>query len=78
MIMDSTSEPVSQSQLNVVLIRVVLVMVSLHDSKTLTLTDRDELSDKINQLLASQNTGKVNKELSDKLIPSVHKQSKGF
>ena len=53
-------------------------MVSLHDSKTLTLTDRDELSDKINQLLASQNTGKVNKELSDKLIPSVHKQSKGF
>ena len=30
MIMDWTSEPVSQPQLNVVLIRVVLVMVSLH------------------------------------------------
>ena len=31
-----TSEPVSQPQLNVVLIRVALVMVSVHSSKTLT------------------------------------------
>ena len=36
MIMDRTSEPVSQPQLNVVLIRVALVMVSVHSSKTLT------------------------------------------
>jgi hypothetical protein len=35
MIMDWTSEPVSQPQLNVVLIRVTLVIVSLHSSKTL-------------------------------------------
>ena len=34
-VMDSTSEPVSQPQLNVVLIRVALVMVSLHSNKTL-------------------------------------------
>jgi hypothetical protein len=37
-IMDRTSEPVSQPQLNVVLIRVVWVMVSVHCSKTLTKT----------------------------------------
>ena len=36
--MDWTSEPVSQSQLNVVLIRVALVMVSVHSSKTLIKT----------------------------------------
>ena len=35
MIMDRTSEPVSQTQLNVVLIRVALVMVSVHSFKTL-------------------------------------------
>jgi hypothetical protein len=35
-IMDCTSEPVSQPQLDVVLIRVALVMVSVHSSKTLT------------------------------------------
>jgi hypothetical protein len=38
MIMDQTSEPVSQPQLDVVLIRVALVMVSAHSSKTLTKT----------------------------------------
>ena len=38
MIMDLTSEPVSQPELNVVLIRVALVMVSVHSSKTLTKT----------------------------------------
>jgi hypothetical protein len=38
MIMDRTSEPVSQPQLNVVLIRVALVMVSVHSSTTLTKT----------------------------------------
>jgi hypothetical protein len=42
MIMDWTSEPVSQSQLNVVLVRVALVMVSVHNSKTLTKTDSKE------------------------------------
>ena len=36
MIMDRTSEPVSHSQLNVVLIGVALVMVSVHNIKTLT------------------------------------------
>jgi hypothetical protein len=36
--MDRTSEPVSQPQLNIVLIRVVLVMVSVHSSKTVTKT----------------------------------------
>ena len=35
MIMDWTSETVSQPQLNVVLMRVALVMVSVHSSKTL-------------------------------------------
>jgi hypothetical protein len=35
MIMDWTSEPVSQPQWNVVLIRVALVIVSVHSSKTL-------------------------------------------
>jgi hypothetical protein len=39
MIMDWTSEPVSQPQLNVILIRVALVMVSVHSSKTLTKTN---------------------------------------
>jgi hypothetical protein len=38
MIMDWTSEPVSQPQLNVVLIRVALVMVSVHSSKALRKT----------------------------------------
>jgi hypothetical protein len=38
MTMDWTSEPVSQSQLGVVLIRVALVIVSVHSSKTLTKT----------------------------------------
>jgi hypothetical protein len=37
MIMDWTSEPVSQPQLNVVSIRLALVMVSVHSSKTLTM-----------------------------------------
>ena len=41
MIMDLTSEPVSQDQLNVVLIRIVLVMVSIHSSKILTNKYRD-------------------------------------
>jgi hypothetical protein len=36
--MDRTSEPVSHPQLNVVLMRVTLVMVSVHSSKTLTKT----------------------------------------
>jgi hypothetical protein len=34
--MDWTSEPVRQTQLNVVLIRVALIMVCVHSSKTLT------------------------------------------
>ena len=38
MIMDWTSEPISRPQLNVVLLRVALVMVSVHSSKTLTET----------------------------------------
>ena len=39
MIMDlSTSEPVRQPQLNVVLIRVALVMVAVYSSETLTKT----------------------------------------
>jgi hypothetical protein len=38
MIVDWVSEPVSQTQFNVVLIRVALVMVSVHSSKTLTKT----------------------------------------
>jgi hypothetical protein len=38
MIMDCTSETVSQPQLNVLYIRVALVMVSLHINKTLTKT----------------------------------------
>jgi hypothetical protein len=38
MIVDWTSEPVSQPQLNVVLIRVALVLVYVHRSKTLTET----------------------------------------
>jgi hypothetical protein len=38
MIMDLTSEPVSQPQSNVVFIRLALVMVSVHSSKTLTKT----------------------------------------
>jgi hypothetical protein len=38
MIMDWTSEPVSQPQLNLVLIRVSLIMVSIHSSKTITKT----------------------------------------
>jgi hypothetical protein len=36
MIMDETSETISQPQLNVLCIRVVLVMASLHNDKTLT------------------------------------------
>jgi hypothetical protein len=36
MIIDQASEPVSQPQLDVVLIRVALVMVSVHSSKNLT------------------------------------------
>ena len=39
MIMDRTSESVSQPQLNVILIRVALVMVSVHSIKTLTKTE---------------------------------------
>jgi hypothetical protein len=38
MIMDGTSEPISQPQLNVILLRVALIMVSLHSSKTLPKT----------------------------------------
>jgi hypothetical protein len=38
MIMDGTSESVSQPQLNVVLMRVALVMVSVQSSKSLTKT----------------------------------------
>jgi hypothetical protein len=41
MIRDRTSEPVTRPQLNVVLIRVALVMVSVHSSKTLTNTGPD-------------------------------------
>ena len=37
LIMDQTSEPVSQSQLNVI-VRVALVVMSVHSSKTQTLT----------------------------------------
>ena len=44
MIMDCISEPVSQPQLNV-LIRIALVMVSVHSSKTLTKTLRNDVSD---------------------------------
>ena len=43
MIMDGTSEPISQLQLNV-LIKVALVMVSVHSSKTITKT-QDEHQD---------------------------------
>ena len=39
MIMDLTSEPVSQPQLNVVFIRLALVMVSVHSIKTLIKTE---------------------------------------
>jgi hypothetical protein len=40
MIMDGTSEPVSQPHLNVVFfIRLALLMVSVHSSKTLTKTE---------------------------------------
>ena len=42
MIMDWTSEPVSQPQLNVVLIRLALVMVSVHSTKTPALYKRIE------------------------------------
>ena len=42
MIMVSTSEHVSQPQVNVVLIRVALVMVSGHSSKTLRQTPKPE------------------------------------
>ena len=38
MLLDRTSEPVSQRQLNVVLVRVALVMVFVHSNKTLTKT----------------------------------------
>ena len=38
MIMDQTSEPINQPQLNVDFISVALVMVSVHSSKTLTKT----------------------------------------
>jgi hypothetical protein len=38
MIMDRTSQSVSNSQLNIFLIRVALVMVSVHSCKTLTET----------------------------------------
>ena len=37
--MERTSEPVSQTQLNVVLLRLALVMVSVHSSKTLIKTE---------------------------------------
>jgi hypothetical protein len=43
--MDWNSEPVNQPQLNVVLIRVALVMVSLHSSKTLTKTEYEDRRD---------------------------------
>jgi len=36
---NGTSEPVSHLQLNVILIRVALVMVFVHSSKTLTKTE---------------------------------------
>jgi hypothetical protein len=39
MIIDWNSEPVSQPQLNAVLIRVALIMVSVYNSKTLTKTN---------------------------------------
>jgi hypothetical protein len=38
MIMDRTSEPVNQTQLNVVLISVAVIFVSVHSSKTLAKT----------------------------------------
>jgi hypothetical protein len=37
-------EPVSQPQLNAVLIRIALVVVSVHSSKTLTMTAVESLS----------------------------------
>ena len=39
MIMDSTSEPLSQPQLNVIIIRMALVMVCNHSSKTRNKTE---------------------------------------
>ena len=51
MIMDLTSEPVSQPELNVVLIRVALVMVSVHSSKTLTKT-AGEVGGSVGKVLA--------------------------
>ena len=44
MIMDCTPEPVNQPQLSVVLIRVALVLVSVHSSKTLTKTVMNNLN----------------------------------
>jgi hypothetical protein len=44
MIIDSTFESVSLTQLNVVLIRVALVLVSVHSSKTLTKTVMNNLN----------------------------------
>jgi hypothetical protein len=37
-IMERTSEPVSQPQLNVVLLRVAMIMASLHSNEILTKT----------------------------------------
>jgi hypothetical protein len=48
MIMDWTSEPVSQPQLNIVFIRLALVMVSVHSNKTLTKTNRNNISNNNN------------------------------
>ena len=45
--MDRTSEPVSQPQLNVVLKRLALVMVSVHNSKTLTKTEVESIIIKV-------------------------------
>jgi hypothetical protein len=43
MIVDLTCEPVSQPQLNVVLIRIALVMMAVHSSKILIKTTREFL-----------------------------------
>jgi hypothetical protein len=44
MIMDRISEPVSQPQLNVLLVRVIVVMVSLHRNKSLAKIPHDPLA----------------------------------
>ena len=56
--MDRTSEPVSQAQLNVALIRLALVMVSVHSSKTLTKTPSKNFNPEL--FLSKGNVGTKN------------------